>query len=183
METEQLLSCKPITDSTNPILHNVEQSYNDAFPECERRDFSLVRKLIDEHPLFSLHALYRGDCYVGFITGWHFTDCTYLEHFAIDASARNGGIGGKALSHFIAHCPPPVVLEVELPTDEMSRRRIGFYQRLGFTLDTHTYFQPPYRPGEEALEMRLMTHGEIDLNQAFDSVVECIHREVYGVKL
>lgn len=67
----------------------------------------------------------------------------------------------KAMTSFIALHEDPVVLEVEMPTEEMSKRRIGFYERLGFVLDHHVYFQPPYRKGEAFLEMRLMTHGEL----------------------
>ena len=74
------------------------------------------------------------------------------------------------------------LLEVEMPTEEMSKRRIGFYERLGFVLDHHVYFQPPYRKGEAFLEMRLMTHGELDLERSFERVKTIIHQNVYGVK-
>ena len=69
-----------------------------------------------------------------------------------------------------------------MPTEEMSKRRIGFYERLGFVLDHHVYFQPPYRRGEALLEMRLMTHGELDLERSFERVKTIIHQNVYGVK-
>ena len=54
---------------------------------------------------------------------------------------RNGGIGAEAMKQFLAFCGTPVVLEVEMPADEMSKRRIGFYERLGFKLDNHVYHQ------------------------------------------
>ena len=69
-----------------------------------------------------------------------------------------------------------------MPTEEMSKRRIGFYERLGFVLDHHVYFQPPYRKGEAFLEMRLMTHGELDLERSFERVKTIIHQNVYGVE-
>jgi len=67
-------------------------------------------------------------------------------------------------------------------SDEMSKRRIGFYERLGFKLDNHVYHQPPYRQGGEWLEMRLMTYGNVDLEYSFEQVKNCLHRNVYGVK-
>ena len=88
---------------------------------------------------------------------------------------------GESMKQFMALCDAPVVLEVEMPTEEMSKRRIGFYERLGYVLDDHVYFQPPYRQGEPLLEMRLMTYGAIDLKQSFEEVKNCIHRYVYGV--
>ena len=93
---------------------------------------------------------------------------------------RNGGIGSKAFKAYLEQLDKPVVLEVEMPTDEMSRRRIGFYERLGLKLDTHTYFQPPYRKGDDFLEMRLMTYGPIDLKKDFNRVKEMIHKHVYN---
>ena len=42
--------------------------------------------------------------------------------------------------------------------------------------------QPPYRRGEALLEMRLMTHGELDLERSFKRVKTIIHQNVYGVK-
>ncbi|MDL2221541.1 GNAT family N-acetyltransferase [Parabacteroides sp. OttesenSCG-928-N08] len=161
-------------------LQLVEKTYVDSFPADERRDFSLVCDLLRENASFRMYVLLVEEQYVGFITTWQFDAFDYWEHFAIDASARNKGLGGRALTAFLKESPRPVVLEVELPLDEMSRRRIGFYERLGFRLDDHEYIQPPY-PGGSSLEMRLMTYGEIDLNVSYETVRQQIHREVYGV--
>lgn len=174
-----IIECRRIENSSNTLLEKVERTYNDSFPKAERRAFSLLRKLIDSERRFSVSALMRGSEYVGFITTWSFSCFTYIEHFAIDPSARNGGIGGKAMCEIIASCPTPIVLEVEMPTDEMSIRRIGFYERLGYTFDSHTYFQPPYRKGEQPLEMRLMIHGSLDCS--FEEVRRNLYRHVYGV--
>lgn len=182
MGLNQVIVCKPVSDVNDPVLDLVERTYTDSFPEEERRDFSLVRELFRSNPLFDVYALTRADAYVGFITAWRFEGFTYVEHFAIDAAARNGGIGAEALKQFLAFSATPVVLEVEIPSDEMSKRRIGFYERQGFVLDTHVYYQPPYRSGGSTLEMRLMTHGAIDLTQSFKKVRDCMYRHVYGVK-
>lgn len=81
-----------------------------------------------------------------------------------------------------------VVLEVELPFDEMSRRRIGFYQRSGFTLSTLRYIQPPYFDGAQPLELHLMFYAlpvpmESDaFSDFFCRVRDRLHRDVYGVE-
>ena len=69
-----------------------------------------------------------------------------------------------------------------MPEEEMARRRIGFYQRQGFTLWDKPYQQPPYKPGDGYLPMRLMAYGGIDPEQDFAKVRDCIYREVYGVQ-
>lgn len=182
MSLSTVIECRPVKDFSDPLLDKVEKTYNDSFPEAERRAFSLVRELVKAESRFIVYTLFRNEVYAGFITAWQFDSFVYVEHFAIDESARNGGIGAEAMRLFMALCDLPVVLEVEIPAEEMSKRRIGFYERLGYVLDNHVYYQPPYRQGEEFLEMRLMTYGNIDLQDAFEEVKSCIHRYVYGVK-
>jgi RimJ/RimL family protein N-acetyltransferase len=141
----------------------------------------LFRELLDKEPKFNVYALLANDKYIGFITGWIFDAFVYVEHFAIDETVRNGGFGAVAMKQFIAQARRPVVLEVELPTDELSRRRIGFYERLGFIPDNHAYLQPPYNKGDSWLPMRLMTCGRIDLGKSFDDIKACLYKEVYNV--
>ncbi|MDR2968267.1 MAG: GNAT family N-acetyltransferase [Tannerellaceae bacterium] len=174
--------CRLIENKTDVLLDLVEKTYIDSFPSDERRDFSLVRDLIGTG-VFKAHALLMDGRYVGFITSWQWDDFAYIEHFAIDASARNGGIGGQALRLFLNGLNVPVVLEVELPEDEMSKRRIGFYRRAGFTPDDHAYRQPPYRCGESWLDMRLMFYGNIDPEREYETVKHRIYRQVYGVEI
>ena len=145
MELNQLIVCKQLNDANDSVLNLVEKTYTDSFPREERRDFPLVKELIRSNPYFKIYILTKSGQYVGFISAWTFGTYTYAEHFAIEPAYRNGGIGAEALRQFLAAVNSPVVLEVEMPTDEMSKRRIGFYQRQGFVLDDHVYFQPPYR--------------------------------------
>lgn len=182
MSTSHVIICKPVRDTADPLLDLVEKTYISSFPENERRDFFLVRELLADDDRFELYALLKDGVYAGFITSWLFEEFVYVEHFAIDESARNGGIGAKAMNQFLSLHEVPVVLEVEIPDGEMSKRRIGFYERLGFTLHPHVYHQPPYREGEGWLEMRLMTHGNIPLAESFEKVKSVIHQNVYGIK-
>ena len=132
MSLQSVVACRSVKDFSDPVLDLIERTYTESFPEVERRDFSLVRNLVRDESRFIVYALSKESRYVGFITGWLFDGYTYVEHFAIDPAARNGGIGAEAMKQFLVFCGTPVVLEVEMPTDEMSKRRIGFYERLGF---------------------------------------------------
>lgn len=182
MSSRSVLVCKRILAADDPVLDRVERTYNDSFPEVERRDFSLVRQLIANEPDFQMYVFHREGQYVGFISGWSFDGFRYGEHFAIDPSQRNGGIGSEALKIYLAMSADPLVFEVELPDNELACRRIRFYERHGLLLDTtHQYIQPPYRPDGESIELRLMTRGDIDLNECFEEVCQTLHRRVYGV--
>jgi GNAT superfamily N-acetyltransferase len=172
---------RKLAGSSDVLSAEVEKTYLNSFPEAERRSLSLFRELLDKEPRFKAYALVTNDKYIGFITEWIFEAFVYVEHFAIDETARNGGLGAIAMKQFIERTAQPVVLEVELPTGELSTRRIAFYERLGFIPDNHAYQQPPYKKGEPWLPMQLMTYGQIDLEKSFESVRSCLYKNVYKV--
>lgn len=119
--------------------------------------------------------------FCGFITWWDFGGFVYGEHFAMLPECRGAGIGGEVIDRFVADAGKPVVLEVELPTNDMARRRIGFYERHGFTLCDAEYAQPPYDAGGECVPMRLMSHGMPLDAETFERVRDTLYAEVYGV--
>ncbi|WP_106829769.1 GNAT family N-acetyltransferase [Parabacteroides pacaensis] len=164
------------------LLSKVKSTYESSFPVCERRDFIDVTNLLKTEDRFVINAIMQDKQYVGFLTSWNFEHFTYIEHFAIDNNARNGGIGGKALLHFLEMSNRPVVLEVEKPEEDISKRRIGFYERLGFLLNQNPYQQPPYRKGEKWLDLFLMSYGDIDLKKEYENVKFNLYAHVYNVQ-
>lgn len=181
------------SDAVYPWL---ERLWLASFPRNERRDTDAQRYNTDMRTNF--HCLLAEDDGkpVGFITYWHFGDFCYGEHLATDPACRNKGYGAQILSTLNAklsplntqlsphNAPMPFVLEVEMPTDDLARRRIAFYKRNGFTLwDRYAYIQPPYRPADKPLPMLLMAWGNIDPAQRFPYVKATIHRHVYGVEV
>lgn len=170
-------------DVRNDGMTYVRGLYESAFPEDERREWSSLLSLCDACPAFELRVIYDGDREVGFITVWRWDDWRYVEHFAVDASCRGRGTGADVLRALLAEDHRPVILEVEIPVDEISRRRVEFYRRLGFVLhDNVSYMQPSYGEGRKPLPMYLMTYG-VPQDRGLSAVVDILYREVYGVKL
>lgn len=161
----------------------VEELMHSAFPPEERRDDSQQREYSDSHPLFFNNIIREEDKPVGMISYWNMGDFFYIEHFAIDPNLRNGGYGKRVLEVMKEKLQGPIVLEVEKPVDEMSTRRINFYQRLEFTLYERPYMQPPYRKGDSGLPMFLMTCGDIDMDKNFEKVRDTLYKEVYGQEI
>lgn len=182
MKNEVAVECSLVSDSSHPWLPLVERTYTESFPEEERRAFPLLLDLLADSPYFRLYLLTVKGQYVGFITVWQFERFTYVEHFAIDPVARSGGIGAAAMRQQLEQVQQPVVLEVEPPEDDLTRRRVGFYERLGFVLDEHPYQQPPYREGDPWLDLRLMYFGIMDFAPLYEEVREQIYKQVYKVK-
>lgn len=118
---------------------------------------------------------------MGLITAWNLDGFYYLEHLATTPLIRNRGYGKQIIQQIKDLLPGVIVLEVEHPEDEMSRRRIGFYQRCGFQLCEKEYIQPPYREGGEEVPLFLMYSGTDSIDDAFDTIRQRIYKEVYGV--
>lgn len=177
-----MIRIKPVYPDNEQALAFIERIYTESFPIDERRDFDEVVRLLRENDDFAIVLLCDEEAPVGFISYWPWSDFTYLEHFAIDSRCRGAGYGAAAMTGLLNQLGKPAVLEVEKPDDDLSRRRIRFYQRLGFVLSPRPYTQPPYSADRQPLELRLMSYGAIDLDQAFDQVVTRIHNRVYGVE-
>lgn len=168
--------------TTHEAYDFVENLLISAFPEEERRELALQREYTDSNPLFRTNVIYQGEQPVGVITCWDFDTFSYIEHFAISPDCRNGGYGQKVLTRMDELLAKPIVLEVEMPTTELSNRRIGFYKRLGYTLWEKEYRQPPYHAGDGYLPMRIMAKGALNPESDFESVKAKLYKDVYNVK-
>ncbi|MDR0429885.1 MAG: GNAT family N-acetyltransferase [Tannerellaceae bacterium] len=177
-----MIGYRKIDNSSDSLLTEVKKTYIDSFPEDERRELVSLDKLLDNEPGFNVYALFNHDEYIGFITEWTFDTFIFFEHFAIDTNVRNGGFGGAAMKQFMERTSKPIVLEIEVPVDEMSIRRVGFYERLGFVLDHHGYEQPPYKKDGQWIPMRLMSYGGINLTECFNEVKKSLYRDIYNIE-
>ena len=158
--------------------------YTEAFPKIERRPVAQWLDLWQTCNHFRIIEILSDDVFAGFISYWDFEDFIYIEHFATSKSLRGNGIGGKAIDTFKQSCQgKPVVLEVEMPTDDISKHRIAFYNKHGFTLSELPYMQPAYRPCDDPIELRIMSTDPVFTTKWFDKVTGTIHRHVYGVKV
>lgn len=168
---------KRITTPTDPLWTQILETYTSAFPAVERRDVRLLPALLEGKSGFRSFALCHEEEYVGFMHFWEFSTFSYLEHFAIDSAIRQKGYGSRAISWLLEHLgDSPLLLEVEPPVDDLTRRRITFYERHGLHLLDTPYVQPPYRDTDEELPMLLMSTQE----QLPDDGIRTLRRSVYG---
>ena len=169
-------------DADTSEYNSMEKLLTSAFPKEEYRDLQEMRALTKSKNAFHNNLIYDGDTFIGMITYWDFGRFCYIEHFATLPDMRNRGYGRAILEKMKDMLRRPIVLEVELPTEVMAQRRIRFYERQGFVLWKHGYMQPPYRPGDTCLPMRLMASGDLDEEKDFEVIEKTIHREVYDYK-
>ncbi|MBM6829841.1 GNAT family N-acetyltransferase [Anaerotignum lactatifermentans] len=151
-----------------------------SFPETELRDEAGQRALLEREG-YRLYGIKEADDgYFAVIAAWELAeDFVYLEHFAVAEGKRNGGIGGRLLEEFLAWYGKKAVLEVEVPEDVLTKRRVGFYERHGFYYNEYPYLQPPMRPGQGMLPLRLMTRPAPIQEEEYQRYRRLIYRQVY----
>lgn len=165
--------------SEEPLYSFIENLLISAFPIQERRDIEAQRQLTNDSSIFHNNVLIANGIPIGLITYWDMEIFYYIEHFAIDEKNRNKGYGQEVLNILKKTLKAPIVLEAEVPNDEISQRRINFYQRQGFILHNIHYLQPPYRKGDLWLPLKLMTYGKIDMNNQYEFIKNKIYKYVY----
>ena len=131
--------------------------YSTSFPHNERRVSNQQTEVFKKRE-------YQVDIYlfdnhiVGFIAFWTTKDFIFIEHLAIATEVRSKGLGSAILKPFIEREPIPVILEIEPPINDLTRRRLKFYESLGFIRNDHLHFQPPYHPEDQPLKFEILTY-------------------------
>ncbi|MCI7657259.1 GNAT family N-acetyltransferase [Anaerotignum sp.] len=152
-----------------------------SFPESELRAKEDQLALL-QNERYRLYAIKdEKEKTGGVIAAWELPDdLLYVDHFAILPEKRNHGFGGEVLDVFLKWKKKKVVLEVELPEDAITRRRIGFYKRHGFAWNDYPYMQPPMRKGQKPFALRLMTKPAALDAETYEQYRSSIHQMVYG---
>ncbi|MGZ2370292.1 GNAT family N-acetyltransferase [Ancylomarina sp. YFZ004] len=175
METIRLIDIKHLCFSEAWVL------YEDAFPLEERRLINSQAAIMN-HPNYHFELIFQIDCFLGILFWWGFDDLRYIEHFATLPAHRGKGYGKEILELFIQRDSRPIVLEVELPENEIEQRRIQFYERIGFHLTDHFYQQPVYNEGDLPLQLLLMSYPKGISAKELTHFIKDYHPIIYGIK-
>lgn len=132
--------------------------YESSFPACERWQEEAYDRAFDD-PLFAADAICRDGEFVGILFHWVTPAFDYLEHLAISPRLRGQNLGSLALETFCRD-RRRVILEIDPPEDEISIRRLHFYQRLGFVANPHEYIHPSYRHPFHAHRLVVMSRPD-----------------------
>ena len=162
------------------IFEKVFKLMETSFPKEEYREYESQKKLLN-NPIYEIKTKVNenGDL-IAFISFWKFKDFNFIEHFAVNPDTRGQGIGSKMINEFIKSQDKPIILEVEIPTDEISEKRIHFYEKNGFFLNKYEYFQKPLRKNSAPQQLYLMSYPKILGNKDFEKIKETIYQNVYS---
>ena len=157
--SKQSLSFKKVTPSAAEfdIVLDILQA---SFPPIETRSRS-EQIAVAKHPDYNLCLVLDGARPVGVVGYWQMPQMLYLENFCVAPELRNGGYGGAIVS-MLANLAyrNPFVLEAELPTDDLARRRIGFYKRNGMVENAYPHIQAHLRAGDPDLSLLVLSYKQ-----------------------
>jgi GNAT superfamily N-acetyltransferase len=160
-----------LKNTSEPYFEKAWKLYEEAFPLEERRTIE-QQAFVLQNELYHFDVLIDGTQLIGFILWWNFETHRYIDHFATATEQRNKGLGKLILNTFIAQNDKAILLEVELPTCELNKRRIQFYDRIGFKLNQHHYEIIPSNVDLPSLQLLVMTYPSLISEKELNSFVE-----------
>lgn len=150
-----------------------------SFPAVEIRNYEGQKRLLKK-PQYELCGVKDKEGNVLAVIGaWESGDFIFIEHFAVDEMLRGKGLGAAMLQNFLTQKKKLAVLEVELPTEEIAKRRVGFYERLGFTYTEFGYMQPVLQEGMPAIPLQLMSWPRPIIEGEFKAFYAWLMKHVY----
>ncbi len=148
-----------VKNTSDQVFNKAWNLYEQAFPLEERRSIDAQCRVM-KNPNYHFDILRDEEQWIGFLLWWDLESLRYIDHFATDAQLRNKGFGKLILEKFMASNDKPILLEVELPTSHINKRRIKFYERIGFKQNLHPYEVPAPSVGHAPLPFLLMSYPD-----------------------
>lgn len=150
-----------------------------SFPRDEYRDYDEQKALFKKDNYHVYGLVDEKKKIKAFIALYFLHDLVFIEHFAVAAPYRNQSLGQLILKEIHSLIDAPLCLEVELPHDELAKRRIAFYKRNGFYLNEYHYVQPPFSSSRKPINLFLMTSKQVLNEEQFKKVKSIIMKNIY----
>lgn len=154
----------------------------EAFPAEERRMDEEYRRLF-KHQNVQILCAREEERLNGFLLFWVLEHFVFVENFAVLPAARGLGLGSAMLQQLKSHYDLPLILEVEPPEDELTRRRVAFYQRNGYHLNGYEYYLPCLHESiPRSIQLKIMSAPEPLSDECCKKVIEALYSTVYQGK-
>lgn len=138
--------------------------YSTSFPIYEQRNREQqIDAFNNKH--YNLLCLIEDNVLLSFIAFWNFEVYTYIEHFAVNEKFRGRNLGTQTLSKFEELIGKTIILEIDPVIDDISAKRLLFYQNIGFKLCKQAHIHPPYNSSYKPHELLVLNTGDNPLTK------------------
>lgn len=152
-----------LVSENDKMFNTAIELYKNSFPKHEQRSHNSQYKILN-YEEYHFDLIYDNDLFVGIILYWEAQNFLYVEHFCINTETRNKKYGQRALE-LLNDSNKTVILEIDPPTDEISLRRKGFYNRIGYKENDYKHIHPPYNNKYIGHELVIMSYPNL-INQS-----------------
>ncbi len=160
-----------ITTPEHPLYSEAIALYKISFPPHEQRESASQEEILAD-PAYHFTAVCDGGRFIGDVLYWDIGGALYIEHLCVAPAERSRRYGQRILE---ALQDKPLILEIDPPVDDISRRRRGFYERCGFVENPYPHVHPPYHKGNTGHELVVMSYPKAltpDEYEAFREALE-----------
>jgi ribosomal protein S18 acetylase RimI-like enzyme len=156
--------------------NSVWELYEGSFPLAERRKKEdHLRAYADER--FLPLSVWEGEELIGLIFFWEWDSYRYLEYLAVNPELRGQSFGSQMLRH-LRDSEHTIILEIDPLINELSVRRLQFYERAGYTLTPYRFMHLPYRLEAEPQELLILSYPNMITKEQHNDFVRFVNEEV-----
>ncbi len=169
-----MIELKPVTKENFSFVY---KRLVDAFPYEERRDEEDEKTCFLKSQFNFCEITDDGES-VGLVVFWIFKVFLFIEHIAINKEIRGEGYGSKTIDLIKEKYNLPIILEAEAPESEMQKKRIKFYENLGFKVNSYDYTQPSYH-NAESVPLQILSFPKLLEKNEFEEFFKTTREVVY----
>ena len=151
----KMIHFERIRNKTHPAYSCALKLYQSSFPIHEQREELSQAKILCDNA-YHFELIYDAEVFIGLVLYWETANYIYIEHLCILPEMRNKQYGKKTLS-LINKKQKIIILEIDPPIDEISKRRKAFYEKCGFAENIYSHSHPPYHRGDEGHALVVMS--------------------------
>lgn len=154
--------------------------YSKSFPVYEQRNAEQqIEAFNNKH--YHLDCIIENDELLSFICFWNFEEYVYIEHFAVNDKYRGKNIGTCTLLKFIETVNKTVILEIDPVRDNISAKRLKFYEKIGFLSNPYKHFHPAYNANYKPHELLVLSSASLLTSDLYDDFKDVLNKIVMKI--
>lgn len=150
--------------------------YESSFPDFEIRTKETQKRLLSEKDYYCT-AILEYDELVGILFYWETDRMNYIEHLAIHPDKRGQDYGSQIMNNF-CDTEKLTLLEIDPPEDEISKKRLRFYENLGFVMNDYHFVHPSFLKEQKHHKLMILSYPNKVSQKDFDYFLEYLDQKV-----